>query len=127
MENDLKALEDVLIHGPGHVKRGLLWLGSEEAREMGLSLDSLIYNALVDPENSEDFDLSFCNTCALGYAGDDGFADVSDQKGTDWLREHGFVVGDPFVSPLDQSRAYEALTDEWRTQLRALADERRPA
>lgn len=128
MENDLKALEDVLIHGPGRVKRGLLWLESEEARKLDLSLESLIHNALVDPETSEEFDLSFYNTCALGYARDDcdAYADVYCQKGDWWMREHGFLADDPPASYLDRHRAYEVLTNEWRTQLQALADERRP-
>jgi hypothetical protein len=132
MENDVKvggAVEDTLVHGPGRVKRGLLWLGSEEAERLGLSLDSLIEYALLNPETSEDFDLSYHATCALGYAREDdnAYADVYSQKGTWWLREHGFLAGGPCASHLDRYKAYEVLTNEWRTQLQALADERRPA
>jgi hypothetical protein len=129
MENDLKIgniVEDVLLFGSGRVKQGLLWLESEEAERLGLSLDSLIEYALLNPETSEDFDLSYHATCALGYAREDdcAYADVYCQKGTWWLREHGFLAGDPSASHLDQDRAYQALTDEWRTQLQAVAKER---
>jgi len=128
MENDVKAMEDVFLYGPGRVKQGLLWLRSEEAERLGLSLSNLIEYALLNPETAVDFDLSFCDKCALGYAGEDGFTRTYYEKGAQWLSDHGFLVGPGVPVPeVSTQSAYEALTNEWRTQLQAIVDERRPA
>jgi hypothetical protein len=42
------------------------------------------------------------------------------------MADHGFYV-DSGDEKANIWAAYEALTDEWRTQLRALINERRPA
>jgi hypothetical protein len=135
MENDVKvsgALEDTLVHGPGRVKRGLLWLESEAAKEMGLSLDRLMERAVVGPFwEVEAFNLAYSPTCAIGYASPrwaPKFHNICEEKGAEWMADHGFYV----VDSDDEKKAniwaaYEALTEEWRTQLRAVLDERRPA
>ncbi len=125
MDNDLSIdpdLEDVLIHGPGRVKQGLLWLGSEEAKVMGLSLNLLIEQAVVNPETSAEFDLGHSEQCAIGYATERGrsmYYDIQGTKGVSWTAQHGFCV-----KGAGGSHLYASLTDEWRTQLQALADER---
>lgn len=123
MRNDIvpnPAVEDALILGPGRVKRGLLWLESEEAEKFGLSLDRLIERAVLNPQTSKDFNLSYSPTCAIGYAseGRPYYYDVHSDKGAEWMEDNGFYVQD--CDPLP----YEILTREWRTQLRALAEER---
>jgi len=133
MENDVKvsgALEDTLVHGPGRVKQGLLWLESEVAREMGLSLDRLMERAVVGPAwEVQAFNLAFTPTCAIGYASQRStshYGNISEVKGSEWMADHGFYV-DSDDEKANIWAAYEALTDEWRTQLRALLNERRPA
>jgi hypothetical protein len=133
MENDVKvsgALEDTLVHGPGRVKQGLLWLESGAAREMGLSLDRLMNRAVVGPVwEVEAFNLAFSPTCAIGYASTRSasrYHNICEEKGAEWMADHGFFV-DSDDEKANIWAAYEALTEEWRTQLRALIDERRPA
>lgn len=134
MENDVKvdgAVEDTLIHGPGRVKRGLLWLESEAAKEMGLSLDRLMERALVGPAwEVEAFNLAFSPTCAIGYASTRStsrYYNICEEKGSEWMADNGFYVDSDDDERANIWAAYEVLTNEWRTQLRALLDERRPA
>lgn len=124
MRNDIvpnPAVEDALVLGPGRVKRGLLWLESEEAEKFGLSLDRLIERAVLNPQASTEFNLSYSPTCAIGYASErrSWYYNVHDEKGVEWMEDHGFYV----QTPCDAT-PYEILTREWRTQLRALAEER---
>ena len=134
MENDVKvggAVEDTLVHGPGRVKRGLLWLESGAAREMGLSLDRLMNRAVVGPTwEVEAFNLAYSPTCAIGYASDrwaPRYYNVHEENGPEWMEDHGFFIDYNSDDSSDVMAAYGVLTDEWRTQLRALVDERRPA
>jgi hypothetical protein len=130
MENETQlvsvGMEDTIINGPGRAKHGLLWLKSKEAEEMGLSLDDLIHEAIVNPVSAEAFDLAHGETCALGYAGDpDSYYEVQDIKGHDWVVEHGFGLrSNQFAHLTEQIAAYQVLTEQWRTQLQAEADER---
>ncbi len=116
-------VEEVLLHGPGRVKQGLLWLKGDKAKEFGLSLEQLIARAVKNENGlASDFRLDNAERCAIGYAGDwYSYGQVSQELGTDWLIEHGFLLGP--LSREGAGDAYTALTDEWRTQLQALADE----
>lgn len=123
MRNDIvpnPAVEDALVLGPGRVKRGLLWLESEEAEKFGLSLERLIERAVLNPQTSTEFNLSHSPTCAIGYASErrSWYYNVHDEKEAEWMEDHGFYVQTCDPTP------YEILTEEWRTQLRALAEER---
>lgn len=135
--------ENVLLHSPGRVKAGLRWLQSEEAEKMGLSLERLIERAVKHDESAKYFDLSNPRTCAIGYASpnmsSNHYDEVEQAHGEVWVGEHGFWV-DPGPGVMekchcgcgetvehfdedDSNAAYSALTNEWRQQLQALADE----
>ena len=121
-------LEQTLVLGPGRVKQGLIWLQSDKAKELGLSLEQLVVSVVHNERHSQYFDLSAADTCAIGFAGDwTSYGVVKGQMGEAWLREHGFLipglVEDYFCQRRDIHSAYGALTEEWRTQLQALADE----
>lgn len=123
-QDKITLREEVLLHGPGRVKQGLVWLQSDKAKELGLSLEQLVTGVVHDQIRSEYFDLTAADTCALGYAGTfTSYAQVKEQMGSEWLVEHGFVLNSGEESWAPIIRAYEALTEEWRTQLEALANE----
>ena len=121
-------LEQTLVFGPGRVKQGLIWLQSDKAKELGLSLEQLVASVVHNEGHSQHFDLSAAGTCAIGFAGDwTSYGRVRGQMGEPWLREHGFLIPGPVEDYVYQRQdvhsAYGALTEEWRTQLQALADE----
>lgn len=134
-ENDVEGgpgpiTEEVLLHGPGRVKAGLLWLKGIEAKAMGLSLERLVERVAGESKNlSERFDLSHAQVCAIGFASQymtsRSYAEVIDAHGLEWITDHGFAIG---VSAYrhtgeDVGNAYRALTGEWRRQLQVLAEE----
>ena len=127
MDNDITqalppVVEDVVLHGPGRVKRGLQWLRTKEAEEMGLSLERLIENAVINPQTSAKFNVMIPVTCALGYAGGQGaWSRVAYNMGYQWTEDNAFSI--PLAPLGEQTDAYAVLTQEWRTQLQALADE----
>ena len=136
MESSQSLVEEAVVFGTGRVKQGLIWLSSEEASKLGLSLEQLTASVVHNRADSEDFYLGDSGTCALGYAGDwTSYAHVRTQKGNDWLVDHGFLLSSKgfvdfpadsdFIEYALHSRAaYAVLTEEWRTQLKALASER---
>ncbi len=121
------AVEDALLLSPGRVKQGLLWLGTKEAKQMGLSLEHLIEQAVKNPSSAKYFSLISPARCALGYAslGSSGYYRVQDVKGEAWVKEHGFLAGleDTGAEPEDLRASYKVLTEEWRQQLQAYANE----
>lgn len=125
--DETRATEETLVHATSRVKAGLLWLGTEEAEKMGLSLERLVERATRSSGNlSEEFDLAEISTCAIGYASkypdQSQYMNVVQAKGNDWVIDHGFYA--PYYGVHgDQCRAYDILTDEWRQQLQALNDE----
>jgi hypothetical protein len=121
------GVEKTLLFAPGRVKQGLLWLQSEDADRLGLSLDRLIDRAILNSDESEEFNVMCGGTCALGYASQtyNGYYEIGAEKHTWWMHEHGFALeADLYDSYDSYVDAYWALTNEWRTQLQALADER---
>ena len=128
------ALAETQLFGAARVKRGLIWLGTKEARDLGLSLDLLIEQAVKDRATAEQFDLMLPEKCALGYATVRGgygtgstrsrYYQVVDTMGIEWATEHGFQIeGDGGLTVRAGEPAYRVLTEEWRRQLQALAEE----